>query len=79
MTEMKIDIVTTDEVLYSGEADIVVVPAADGQLGILPRHAALLTSINAGAFLIKNSLGEREITVGDGFMEVNGDQVTVLV
>jgi len=76
---MKIDIVTTDEVLYSGEADIVVAPAADGQLGILPRHAALLTSINAGFFLIRNSSGEREITVGDGFMEVNGDQVTVLV
>ena len=76
---MKIDIVTTDEVLYSGEADIVVAPAADGQLGILPRHAARLTSINAGVFLIRNSSGEREITVGDGFMEVNGDQVTVLV
>ena len=76
---MKIDIVTTDEIVYSGEADIVVAPAADGQLGILPRHAALLTSINAGGFLIRNSSGEREITVGDGFMEVNGDQVTVLV
>ena len=76
---MKIDIVTTDEVLYSGEADIVVAPAADGQLGILPRHAALLTSINAGVFLIRNSSGEREIIVGAGVMEVKGDQVTVLV
>ena len=76
---MKIDVVTTDEVLFSGEADIVVAPAADGQLGILPRHAALLTSINAGVLLVRNSSGEREITIGNGFMEVNEDQVTVLV
>jgi F-type H+-transporting ATPase subunit epsilon len=76
---MKIDVVTTDKVVYSGDVDIVIAPATDGQLGILPRHASLLTSIKSGVILVRNSSGEKEIPVGDGFMEVNDDQVTVLV
>lgn len=76
---MKIDVVTTDKVVYSGDVDIVIAPATDGQLGILPRHASLLTSIKSGVILVRNSSGEKEISVGDGFMEVNDDQVTVLV
>ena len=76
---MKIDVVTTEEIVYSGDVDIVIAPGSDGQLGILPRHAALLTSIEAGIVLVRNASGETEIPVGDGFMEVNGDQVTILV
>ena len=45
---MKIDVVTTEEIVYSGDVDIVIAPGSDGQLGLLPRHAALLTSIEAG-------------------------------
>ena len=75
---MKIDIVTTEEIIYSGDVDIVIAPGSLGQLGILPRHASLLTSIDAGTILVRNSSGETEIPVGDGFMEVSGDQVTVL-
>ena len=49
---MKIDVVTTEEIVYSGDVDIVIAPGSDGQLGILPRHAALLTSIEAGIVLV---------------------------
>jgi len=44
---VKLEVVTTEETLYSEEVDIVIAPGAEGQLGILPRHASLLTAINS--------------------------------
>ena len=45
---MILEIVTTEEVLYSGDVDVVIAPGREGQLGILPRHAPLLTGIKEG-------------------------------
>ena len=42
---MILEIVTTEETIYSGESDIVIAPGVEGQLGILPRHAPLLTAV----------------------------------
>ena len=75
---MILEIVTTEEVLYSGEADVVIAPGREGQLGILPRHAPLLTGIKEGNVVVR--LGEKEtsIPVSGGFLEVMNNKVTVL-
>ena len=75
---MKLEVVTTEETLYSEEVDIVIAPGAEGQLGILPRHASLLTAINSGDITVRKNGQESTIPVAWGFLEVSGDQVTVL-
>ena len=75
---MKLEVVTTEETLYSAEVDIVIAPGAEGQLGILPRHAPLLTAINSGDIIVRKDGQESIIPVTGGFLEVSGDQVTVL-
>lgn len=75
---MNLEVVTTEETLYSDEVDIVIAPGAEGQLGILPRHASLLTAIDPGNIIIRKDGEESTISVNGGFLEVAGEQVTVL-
>ncbi|MFL2760141.1 MAG: ATP synthase F1 subunit epsilon [Dehalococcoidia bacterium] len=75
---MKLEVVTTEETLYSDEVDIVIAPGAEGQLGILPRHASLLTAVNPGDIIVRKNGQESTIAIAGGFLEVSGDQVTVL-
>ena len=51
---MILEIVTTEETVYSGEVDIVIAPGVEGQLGILPRHAPLLTAVSSGEIIARN-------------------------
>ncbi len=75
---MHVDVVTAERKLYSGEADAVQAPGLEGQLGILPRHAALLTTLSPGALSIKLAGAEETIFVSGGFLEVSNNNVTVL-
>ena len=75
---MNVDIVTTEEVVYSGAADVVIAPGSEGQLGILPRHAPLLTSIKPGEVILRNGTHESSVPVNGGFLEVKNDKVTIL-
>ena len=77
-TTMHVEVVTAERELYSGEADMVIAPGTEGQLGILPRHAALLTTLNLGELLIKLSGAEEPLFVSGGFLEVSNNKVTVL-
>ncbi|HEX9131580.1 MAG TPA: F0F1 ATP synthase subunit epsilon [Ktedonobacteraceae bacterium] len=77
-TTMHVDVVTAERQLYSGEADTVLAPGTEGQLGILPRHAALLTTLKAGEMLIKLGGAEEPFFVSGGFLEVSNNKVTVL-
>src|SRR5256884_9608435 len=77
-TTMHVEVVTAERELYNGEADMVVAPGSEGQLGILPRHAALLTTLQAGAMRIKLGGAEEPLFVSGGFLEVSNNQVTVL-
>ena len=77
-TTMHVEVVTAERELYSGEADMVVAPGSEGQLGILPRHAALLTTLKAGEMRIKLGGSEEPLFVSGGFLEVSNNQVTVL-
>ena len=73
-----VEIVTAERKLYSGEADAVQAPGSEGELGILPRHAALLTTLAPGALSIRLAGAEETIFVSGGFLEVSNNNVTVL-
>ena len=75
---MILEIVTTEETIYSGEADIVIAPGVEGQLGILPRHAPLLTAVANGVVVARKGTEEETIPVTGGFLEVVNDKVTIL-
>jgi len=72
------DIVSQDRALYSGPADIVVAPGSEGEMGILPNHAPLLTSLGAGFLRVRYGGQEEIFVVSGGVMEVRPTGVTVL-
>lgn len=73
-----VDIVSAEGEIYSGAAEMVFVPAQEGELGIAPRHAALLTLLKAGEVRVKTAEGEQSVFVGGGALEVQPYRVTVL-
>ncbi len=77
-TTMHVEVVTAERELYNGEASSVQAPGAEGQLGILPRHAALLAVLGPGPLEIKLNGAEEVVFVSGGFLEVSNNRVTVL-
>ena len=75
---MHVEVVTAERELYNGEADELIAPGTEGELGILPRHAALLTTLKPGALRIKLHGAEEPLFVSGGFLEVSNNQATVL-
>jgi len=77
---MHVDIVSAEESIFSGEAEMLVAPGEAGELGILPEHAPLLTRIKPGTVRIRpgTDSAEEVIYVSGGMMEVQPDRVTVL-
>lgn len=75
---MHVDVVSIERSIYSGEAEFVVLPGEEGELGIYPRHTPLITRIRPGAVRI-HSKGEEELVfVAGGILEVQPRLVTVL-
>lgn len=76
---IRCEIVSQNKIVYQGDVDIVVVPGAAGQMGILPHHAPLLTVLEFGVITIRGKeAGEEHFTVAGGIAEVQPDQVTIL-
>jgi F-type H+-transporting ATPase subunit epsilon len=75
-----VDVVSVESSIYSGEAEFIVVPGIEGELGIYPRHAPLFTQIKPGALRIKvpDRAEEELVFVQGGFLEVQPHAVTVL-
>jgi F-type H+-transporting ATPase subunit epsilon len=71
-------IVTQDKLLFEGPVDIVVAPGAEGEIGILPNHAPLLTTLDFGVLRIRYHSEEQAFAIAGGFLEVRPDVVTVL-
>lgn len=78
MPKIKLDIVTAERLVLSEDVDFVSAPGVDGILGILPRHAPLVTALNFGELRYKKDGDEFTFAIGGGFMEVRPDKVTVL-
>lgn len=75
---LHVEVVTAERELYNGEADMVSAPGSEGRLGILPRHAPLLTTLAPGALRITLQGAEEDIFVSGGFLEVSSNSVAVL-
>jgi F-type H+-transporting ATPase subunit epsilon len=80
MSTIHVDVVSAEESLFSGEATLVSVPGEVGELGILPRHAPLITRIKPGAVRIQRADNKQEefVFVAGGIVEVQPHCVTVL-
>src|SRR6202142_2888048 len=74
-----VDIVSAEGEIFSGEASMVFVPGSQGELGIAPRHAPLLTTLKAGEVRVQTEgRDEQSFYVGGGALEVQPHLVTVL-
>ena len=78
MATMQLEIISAERQVYSDEVDVVVVPGVEGQLGILPHHAPLMTVLQPGEVLVRKDGEETYLAVTGGFMEVIGNKVTIL-
>jgi F-type H+-transporting ATPase subunit epsilon len=75
---IRCEIVSQDRIVYQGDADIVVLPGAGGEMGILPNHSPLLSVLQFGVVRVRSKGEEQYFTVAGGVVEVQPDQVTVL-
>ena len=79
MSTIRVDVVSAEELIFSGEARFVVLPGEAGELGIYPRHTPLITRIKPGAVRIEKADGTEEfVFVAGGLLEVQPNSVTVL-
>ena len=72
------EIVTQDKLLYEGPADMLLVPGAQGEMGILPNHAPLLSTLDIGVLRVRYQGQEEAFSIAGGVIEVQPDLVTVL-
>lgn len=75
---LRLDVVTVERLVFSGEVDMVIAPGIEGELGILPHHAPLMTALTYGELRARRGEQEETFAIGGGFMEVLPHQVTVL-
>ena len=75
---MQLEIITAERQVFADQVDSVVAPGIDGQLGILPRHAPLMTALQPGEVMIRKDGEPSYLAVTGGFMEVLANKVTIL-
>lgn len=75
---IRCEIVTQDRPLFQGDVDIVVAPGTEGEMGILPNHAPLLTTLKYGPLRVRHHGREEVFAIAGGVMEVQPKLVTVL-
>jgi F-type H+-transporting ATPase subunit epsilon len=75
---IRCEIVSQDRIVFSGDADSVLIPGAEGYLGVLPHHTPVLTIIQFGVITVTGRDGVHHIAVSGGVAEVQPDQVTIL-
>ncbi len=78
MATMSLEIITAERQVYQDEVEMVVAPGMDGQLGILPHHAPLMTILQPGEILVRKEGTDSYLSVSGGYMEVIGNKVTIL-
>jgi F-type H+-transporting ATPase subunit epsilon len=78
MPGILLDIVTAERMVYSDNVDMVIAPGFEGQLGILPHHTPLMTTLLPGELRVKKGDEEASLAISGGFLEVRPDRVVVL-
>jgi F-type H+-transporting ATPase subunit epsilon len=78
MATFRLELVTAERLMYSDDVDMVIAWGTEGQLGILPSHAPLMTMLQPGELIVKKNDEESYLAVSGGFMEVRPDKVIIL-
>lgn len=78
MATFRLEIVTAERMVYSNDVTALIAWGVEGQLGILPHHAPLMTMLQPGDLLIRKDKEEEILAVSGGFLEVRPDKVIVL-
>ena len=77
--KIQLDVVTPQKLAYSEKVDLLEGPAIDGLIGILPRHAPLVTAMDIGVVRVVKDGEETQIAISEGFMEVQPDHINLVV
>ena len=75
---LHLEIVTPERRAFEGDVDEVIVPGSEGELGILPHHAPLISLLGQGVLRLKSGGQEQEFAIFGGFLQVRPDRVVVL-
>jgi F-type H+-transporting ATPase subunit epsilon len=75
---IKLDIVTVERIVFTDDVDIIIAPGKEGELGILPHHSPLMTSLNAGELIARKNGEEYSLAISGGYLEIQPDRVIVL-
>jgi F-type H+-transporting ATPase subunit epsilon len=75
---IRCEIVSQDRVVYQGDVDMVILPGTGGEMGILPHHAPVLTTLKYGVVKVRRAGSEQIFAVAGGVAEVQPDLITVL-
>jgi len=75
---IQLDIVTPEKLAYSDEVDAVVLPGSEGELGVLPHHAPLISTLGAGELRLRKGGQEESFAIIGGFLQVLPDRVVVM-
>lgn len=78
MATLRLEIVTPEEKIYSEDVEMVTLPGSEGELGVYPKHVPLLTILNPGELRIVKGGRETAMAIGEGFVEIKADAVSVL-
>lgn len=78
MSKLRLEIVTAERQTFAGEVNAVIAPGIEGQLGILPHHAPLMTMLQPGELIVKKDDEELYLAITGGFLEVRPDKVIIL-
>jgi F-type H+-transporting ATPase subunit epsilon len=75
---LKLEIVTPEARVYSEDVEMVTLPGSEGEMGIFPMHVPLMTQLTAGEVSVRKGGRDFFLAVGDGFVEVTGERVSIL-
>jgi len=78
MATINLEIVTAERQTFSGEVSAIIAPGVEGQLGILPHHAPLMTMLQSGEMIVRKDKEEIYLYISGGFLEIRPDKVIVL-
>jgi F-type H+-transporting ATPase subunit epsilon len=75
---LHLEIVTSERTVFAGQADMVTVPGGGGEMGILPNHAPVLSTLKPGELRVKIGNDVQEFAIGGGFIDIHNNRVIIL-
>lgn len=76
-TTLKLEVATPEGMLYSEDVEMVTIPAAEGEIGILPQHTRLMTYLVPGEMIVRKDGHDQFVAVGEGLVEVTNTRVSI--